>query len=353
MTFKYIISFIIFLTSLAKISFSQSKKEINKLIDEALTHGKQSVYTNSGGQTPTFYSVNGVDSKNPKFMEVLTQRGFSSDKSLVDIQYLTSSSFMQYLRSNSNNSDGLLFFDSKFIPFFNELKPVFENIDRTFYCARLGAEPCIYTTIKQMVTEKSEHINIFKNYCFWKYSIKGCTEQYITSQCYRLAKEIKEIFPNDKYPITDEMLEKTKLYYKDKDEASYRFLTNMTKSLESFVSSPSNSNSSSSSNSSNNSDKEAKQEISRNNNQSDFDKCEKINVPSVKKVGERGVSGFSYTYLIEFSDGIYGTLYLGDPSNKYFISDGVKNYYYKSYSSALNALYRYKKCEFISKIERD
>ncbi len=113
------------------------------------------------------------------------------------------------------------------------------------------------------------------------------------------------------------------------------------------------SSSSSSSSSSNSSDNEAKQGGSKSNSESDFDKCERINVPSIKKVGERGVSGFSYTYLIEFSDGIYGTLYLGDPSNKYFISDGIRNYYYKSYSSALNALYRYKKCEFISKIDRD
>ncbi len=106
--------------------------------------------------------------------------------------------------------------------------------------------------------------------------------------------------------------------------------------------------------SSNNTDSETNQVSSKSNdNETHFDKCEKTRVPSVKKVGERGVSGFSYTYLIEFSDGIYGTLYLGDPSNKYFISDGLRNYYYKSYTSALNALYRYKKCEFISKIDRD
>lgn len=339
--FKYLIIFLIFLILHPKISISQSKREINKLIDEAITHGKQSVYTNSDGQTPTFYTISGVDSKNPKYLEALRLRGFSTDNSLVDIQYLTSSSYMQYLRGYSNSNDGLLFFDSKFILFFNELKPIFENINATFYCARMGAEPCIYITIKQMVSEKPQYINIFKNYCFWKYSIKGCTDEYITSQCYRLAKEIKEAFPNDNYPISDAMLEKTKLYYKDKDEASYRFLTNMTKSLETFVSSPSNSNSTSSSSSSNNStdDKNYENMIAPNYTEKDWEKT---------------YSTFDKNHFrkkINFSGYNYWGYILRNTEDKYFIEDQYgTNYYYKDLTSAINALWIHEKYgEFIKK----
>ena len=70
-------------------------------------------------------------------------------------------------------------------------------------------------------------------------------------------------------------------------------------------------------------------------------------IPPVTKTGEWsegiGTLDGQYAYcIITYSDGISGTLFKGKDSGKYYISLGLSNTYFDSYSEAIKGLYLYK-----------
>lgn len=79
----------------------------------------------------------------------------------------------------------------------------------------------------------------------------------------------------------------------------------------------------------------------------------KTAISAVKKEGNWNLGGYTNSTQIadiEFADGVSGRIFAEKDFSRYYISNGVSNFYYKSKSDVIRALYVYKKYKLYSNI---